>query len=79
MKKELMTNEKIKDYFEQEGVSLRNSSHLKIYDPDFNAITITSEGNRPVEKVDGRPAYYFTCGITDTFKDTVANIQIIYW
>ena len=35
MKKELISNEKLSEYFEQEGVTLRQSKHIKVQNPDF--------------------------------------------
>ena len=43
MKKELISNGKLAEYFEQEGVTLRQSKHIKLQNPEFKTINIVDE------------------------------------
>ena len=86
LKKELISNSLLKDYFEQEGVSLRTSKHILIENPDFVEIThdyieilkSRQEGEEN-KKIDRLRYFKLDCNVRDTFKDQFGEVEAVLW
>ena len=86
LKKELITNSMLKDYFEQEGVSLRTSKHILIENPDFVEITHDyiellkrKEDSDENKKKDRLRYFKLDCNVKDTFKDQFGEVEAVLW